>query len=671
MKKITILLLLISSQIIYAQKYELGKVTKEELEQTNHPTDSSAVAAILFNKGKTYFQYDQEKGFLLITEVETKIKIYKKEGLDWANKEVALYIGESDKEKVEFSKAYTYNLEKDKIEKTKLKSEGEFNEITNKNWAKKKIVMPNAREGSIIEYKYVLRSPFYSTFPYWHFQNSIPVDYSEYKTQIPEYFYYTAHKSGWIFPNEVKSKQANKIILTSNDRDSNSPSRYVKNTTFNREEINYIENHVTYTLENIPAIKEESYVNNITNYAVKVQHELSQTRFPNSPFKSYSITWENVAKNIYDSENFGSELKKSGYFEDEINKLLLNKTSQEDKINAIYEFVKDKVKWDNYNGIYCDKGVKKAYNERTGNVAEINLMLTAMLRHAGFEANPVLVSTRSNGISIFPSRTAFNYVIAAVELDNKIFLFDATSKFSTQNILPLRAINWMGRLIKKDGTSVAVDLFSKEISTENTTIISKIDEEGNITGKTREQKFHYNAYLYRENNNDLSNEQYQENLEKKRKGIEIDELSITNKNDINQPIVETYSFASNRFVEIIGERIYFSPMLFFELSENPFKLDKREYPIEFDYPFRETYNITITIPDGYTVESLPLSANLVLEKNYGFFKFRLSNSSNTIQLACSLEITNVIIPSQDYVTLKLFFKEIVTKQSEKIVLKRI
>jgi hypothetical protein len=37
-----------------------------------------------------------------------------------------------------------------------------------------------------------------------------------------------------------------------------------------------------------------------------------------------------------------------------------------------------------------------------------------MLRY-GLNANPVLVSTRSNGIAMFPNRTAFNYVIAAVE----------------------------------------------------------------------------------------------------------------------------------------------------------------------------------------------------------------------------------------------------------------
>jgi hypothetical protein len=63
-------------------------------------------------------------------------------------------------------------------------------------------------------------------------------------------------------------------------------------------------------------------------------------------------------------------------------------------------------------------------------VAEINLMLTAMLRYAGLDANPVLTSTRDNGIAVFPTRTAYNYVIASVKIADKQYLLDATSKYT-------------------------------------------------------------------------------------------------------------------------------------------------------------------------------------------------------------------------------------------------
>ncbi len=62
-------------------------------------------------------------------------------------------------ESVYISDALTYNLVNGKIEKTKLKSEGEFNEqVLNKFRSRKKITMPNVKEGSVLEYKYTIKT---------------------------------------------------------------------------------------------------------------------------------------------------------------------------------------------------------------------------------------------------------------------------------------------------------------------------------------------------------------------------------------------------------------------------------------------------------------------------------------------------------------------------------
>jgi hypothetical protein len=66
---------------------------------------------------------------------------------------------------------------------------------------------------------------------------------------------------------------------------------------------------------------EEALLINIDNYTASVSHELSMTKFPNQPFKSYSTDWNAVVKTIYD-DDFGPELNKSGYFEDDL-KLVL------------------------------------------------------------------------------------------------------------------------------------------------------------------------------------------------------------------------------------------------------------------------------------------------------------------------------------------------------------
>ena len=110
----------------FAQEYKLGKVTEAELIEKEHPIDKDAVAAYLFQNGKSYFTFTQNDGFKLITEVIVKLKIYKKEGLQYANHQYSYYVANNPKEQVFFDDAATYNLVNGKIEKTKLKKEGEF-----------------------------------------------------------------------------------------------------------------------------------------------------------------------------------------------------------------------------------------------------------------------------------------------------------------------------------------------------------------------------------------------------------------------------------------------------------------------------------------------------------------------------------------------------------------
>ncbi len=327
--------------------------------------------------------------------------------------------------------------------------------------------------------------------------------------------------------------------------------------------------------------------------------------------------------------------------------------------------------WNKYNSYSCDEGVKKAYQNKTGNAAEINLMLVAMLRHIGLDANPVLVSTRANGISIFPSRSAFNFVIASVTSDKGMVLLDATSKISSPNILPLYDLNWFGRMIRKDGTSELVDLMPKLVSDDVVNMLVSIDEQGQVSGKVREQYFDYAALNYRDRYLGLTKDSYLENLEKKYEGIEVSDFELTNDKIINEPIIEKYSIKSDNLVEKIGDKLYFEPLLHFTQAENPFKQETREYPIDFAFPFKDKYMLNIALPQGYQVESLPKSGSFTMANNYGSFNMSISNTDTQVQVVVNFIINTSIIPSEDYDTLKEFFKMVIDKQNEKVILKKI
>lgn len=620
-----------------AQVYELGKVTIAELEEKVHPKDSAAVAAVLFSKG----QVNIVRNGSSYSSVKKRIKIYKKDGNQWATVQVGFSAGNS--RYINITDVYTYNLVDGKIVKSKLKPDGEFIDKINTEYWIKKITFPDIKEGSVIEYQ-IKNEGGGLSIPDWNFQETIPVNYSEFKTIIPESFIFKRIVKGFFTP-KINAQIA--------------------------DTYGYMAMGTTYTLKDLPAIKKESYVNNTDNYRSGILYELEKITIPGQFYKAISSSWDVVSKNIYEFDSFGPELNKTGYFEDDLKLLLKGKVRFDEKITAILDYVKSNIKWNDRLGYGCEKGVRKAYKEKNGNSADINLMLTAMLRYAGLEANPILISTRSNGIAFFPTVSAFNCVIASVETSNGKILLDATDKFATPNVLPLRDLNWMGRLIRKDGTSEEIDLMPTKLSDHIVSLSYDVTEKGEISGKVKRQYSDYNALNFRNATQDEKEDLYLEKFENENKKIELSDYKRINEKDLLLPVSESFAFTGSNLSEVIDEKIYLNPMLFFLNEKNPFKQDKREYPVDFGFPFLDKYFINIKIPDNFTVESLPLSTAVVMENDLGVFRFNAAVTENRIQLSIVHQINEVIIPMTKYESLKEYYKIMIAKESEKIVLKRI
>jgi len=654
------ILLVLGTSKVSAQKYELGKVTIAELQEKVHAKDSSAPAAIIFKKGKTFFTYNNTNGFSANHVYEFKIKIYKKEGLKWADQKVRFYIGyeKLNEDRLEFSNAVTYNLENGAIVKTKLDNQGTFKKKVNKYWNEKTITLPNVKVGSIIEYKYVLKSENIVKLPDFDFQYEIPVDYFEYHTEIPEMYIY-------------KPILVGKIPITSESKFTHGSQNF-ENEHNQTRTLSYKQINSLYTAKDIPALTFEPYVNNIDNYRGSLQYELERVRFPEQPVKDYTMTWEGVASTIFKDESFGKELSKKDFLLEDVKKLLGNVESLSERLDIIFKFVQNKMNWNEENGYYTDKGVVKAYVEQTGNVAEINFILINMLKLAGIEVNPVLASTVENGVPFYPTRTGFNYVIAAAEIDGKQILLDATHKFTSPNILPLNVLNWKGRLIKKDGTSQEIDLYPVSFSREFSNTIAKLDASGKIEGKVKVQRTDYDAYNFRIHNADKNEENYLEKYEEELGDLKISDYKIENKKtNFSNPIVEFFSFTSDNQSEIIGGKIFLNPLLFFTRTKNPFTQEKRQMGIYFGYPTQEKININLNIPEGYIVESMPKPVRIVSEDKAIAYNFNISYDGNKIQINCIKEINSSIFAADEYTGLKDIFQKMLASQNEKIVLKKI
>ena len=658
-KFVLLSIMLVYNSNLLAQDLNLGKVTISELEETTHPNDTSAVAAFLFKKARTYFKYDANAGFIPIHEFEYKIKIYKKEGLDWANYIIPYYIGYENlnDDSVKFSNAITYNLEGKSINKTKLEKTVVFKKNINSRWSKATITMPNAKVGSVIEFKCTIKTENSFQFPTFKFQEQIPVNKVVYTTEIPQLLVYKAIITGY---DKVFSEEKLK------DGFQSFQDKYTQLINIAYKQIN-----TNYFAENMPAIESEVYIDNIENYMSTIKHELQKTKFPDQDEKKFADSWEDAAKYIYSDKKFGEELKQLLFTDKVYESILSPNFTETEKVAAILSYVKQTIKWNGDYGYDTKKGVKKALSDKTGNVAEINFALILYLRNANIKANPVLLSTKEHGVAEYPNIGFFNYVIVQAEIDGKKVLLDATKEFSYIDVLPLEALNWTGRLINENGSAEEINLVPQNKSNKIVNVIANITEQGLVTGNVKKNYSDYYAYQYRVGNQNNSNDALIEQLENKYKGIQIENYEVTNLSVFNQPVIESFAFSTSNAIEGIGDSFYFSPFLIFSEFFNPFTRETRKYPIDFIYPKQDKYYLTITIPEGFQVEFIPKNVLIEMPDKIASCKYIITTNGNQLQFQFSFTITQAMMHQDYYLYLKEFFQRIITLQNQKIILKKL
>ena len=651
-------------QSAVAQNYKFGKVSEEELAETSHASDPDAGAAILYRKTDTKFNYSQDGGFIVITEHHERIKIYNKEGYDLANQQIGLYQGSSEEETVTSLKAYTYNLIGGDIEESKLQGKGIFEEERSKTLKIKKFTMPDVQDGCIIEFKYTFTSPFYSTIDEFRFQESIPVDKVEMRFFAPEYLVYRTHGKGGI-PLGLTTEKKSRTIRYRYEEQTLARSTQTERGT---AEVEFTENGYLVSLENIPALREEPFSGNINNYISALQFELSYTKFPNSQVRNFATSWEDVAKKIYKSEGFGKELEITKYFKKDIDALLSGVTDPKEKMIKVFDFVKTKMTWNKYYGVYKDSGVKKAYSEGTGNVADINLMLTSMLNYAGVETNPILLSTKANGIPFFPTRTGFNYVIAGAILDNRLFLLDGADRAGSPSVLKANLLNWKGRMVRADGSSLLVDLLPPKPAVHTSLMNLEISEDLVVAGNSKNRFTGHYAKIQRARYRNLNEDEQSEKMEEDFESLEMIDHAFKGMRDYDKPLTLEYNFENEEAVEVIGNKMYVSPLLHLATGENYFKAENRTYPIDYIFPWSDKYNVSILIPEGYTVESLPEPLSISLSNNMGSFRYGVTQNAGKIIITFQNAIKTPVIGAEYYKDLQQYYKMILEKESEKIVL---
>lgn len=433
--------------------------------------------------------------------------------------------------------------------------------------------------------------------------------------------------------------------------------------------VNYQVNFYRWVINDVPAFREEPDMNTASNYTSAIEFELSSYKPPYGVIQNFTNTWEEINKDLMEDEDFGLQLNRTGFLKDEVQSV--NYGSPFDKMKAAFAVVRNHMKWDGRNRLYSD-GIRSAWDKQSGSCADINLALVVLLRQLGLEATPVILSTRSNGM-INPSQIMlgqFNYVIAMATIDGKNYMLDATEKACPWFMLPPRCINGQGRIIAS-GKTDWVDLNTSQKWEEAELLDLALATDGTMSGNISYTYSNYAALMQRSKIKvEARQEDFISKLENENPGLIIKNSEIQDLDSIDKPLREKYTVEiQNRCLQA-GPMLTFIPMLFEQILKNPFQIEERKYPVDFIYPQKTKYMLIIQIPDGYTVDEKPADMNVSLPDGVARFRFMSMVNGNRLQIVVETYINKSLFSGVEYKDLREFYKTMVTKQAESVVLKK-
>ncbi|MFD2936876.1 transglutaminase domain-containing protein [Spirosoma flavum] len=634
---------------------KFGKITPDQF--TNSTTDSTAEAVVLYDYGEVTFDNDPND-LWLVCQYRVRIQIRKKSAYDRATIQLMTRRGKMGQhEYVTDFDGYTYNLVNGNIAINRLAKTGHFTEKASDEAWFEKYTLPNVREGSIIDYQYTVRTPFgVSSNPRtWRFQQNIPVNWSEYRITIPDYFFYKMMLSGYL-------------TMTVNDRTSTTvdllPGQASVHATGYR-----------FAMKGVPAFREEAYMTTADDYLAKIDFELASYQVPGATgliSKNFSVGWEAMDKTLLDDIDFGGQIKRAGFLRETAKSLLTQQTDTLGRVTAAYDFIRRTIKWNDEDGLWSLDGIKKVFDNKKGNAADINLMLIALLREMAIDANPVILSTRAHGRinEDYALLRKFNYVIAQVSVGGKDLLLDATDPYLAPGMLPVHCLNGTGRLVHPT-TPRFISLLPAERDVEVHTGTFTLADDGEVAGTLVHSHGGYSAWSTRKQFTIDGKVKYLESLQQKHPVWQIEKADFLGTDLKATSFNINYTIAIPEACSKAGDRLYFKPMLTEAHTDNPFKESERLYPVDFGVLIDETFTATYTLPTGFRVEEMPKPTSIQLPENGGRFLYDVSvNATNQLRVVSRILLRRPMYFASEYGPLRELFSRIVAKHAEQVVLKR-
>jgi len=649
------------------KEYKFNPVSIADFNVQSPLIDSNVNAVVLADVGSSEFVGNNNGDFTLVFKQHRRIFLRNRNAFEAATVKIPVYLGANflTEEKFEDFDAATYTIENGQVLKTKLDKSGVFTEKLGRDRVFKKFTFPNLHEGCIIDYQYTIKSPFYTRLRQWVFQGQYPCLWSEYRVAIPSLFNYFTSQQGYV-PYTIDTVwsvyKTYSIVEQTGVSSSNNIYRISGNATM-----------ALWAIADVPAFKTENFTTTPDNYINKIKFQLGSITYSENNVRQVMKNWFETSTDLMKDEDFGLALKDPNGWLSDVAKPTASDTNEYLKIKRIYEYVKNTFKCNDHDALWLSQPLKKTFQNRSGNVADINILLTALLINHGYQASPVILSTRGHGFAneSSPWLSQYNYVISRVTADGQSYLLDASDEKLGFGRLPEECYNMSARVVDEK-MPVLIPLKPDDLAESKSTVVFVINsenEKNQMEGSFTSNLGYFESHDVREKLSGGKPEDLLKDIKKALPSdITIQNFTADSLKLYDNPVSVKFEFKYGTGDEDI---LYVNPMMGEGYSKNPFFAATRSYPVEMPYPVKEIYMLNMEIPKGYKVDELPKSARLKFNEDEGSFDYIISASPSGITLHCKLELKKATFKPADYDVLRDFFAFVVKKQAEQIVLKKI
>jgi len=618
-------------------------VPPDELKMTSEPKAPGAPAIILFR------QVDRDdRGHTAHEDVYFRIKILSEEGRKYADIEIPFYrregnIGSIHARTIE-PDGTMVNFNGKAFDKSIVKARGV-------QYMAKTFTLPDVQVGSILEYYYT--------------------------TDLSENFVFDSH---WILSNELFTKHAKFSLKPYTSDYIPIGVRWTWNklpagATPPAEAPNHV---VNLEASDIPAFQTEDYMPPENEMKSRVDFIYSEDSFEKDPDKY----WKKVGKKRNDQlESF---IGKRKAMDQAVAEIVSPGDSPEVKLQKIYSRVQqirntsyevEKTEQEQKRNKEKDPtNVETIWKKQYGNGAELTWLFLALARAAGFEASGMWLADRSNYF-FMPERMdgrRLDANVVVVKLNGKDVFLDPGAAFTPFGILPWVETAVKGLKLDKDGgTWLETALPAASDSEIQRKAQLKLGETGDLEGKLTVTYTGLEA----------SHRRVEERLadEAERKTFLEDEvkeaipaacdLELTNQPDwksSSTPLVAEYTLKVPGWVSGAGRRALLPVGLFAAREKHLFDHADRVHPIYFQYPFQRVDDVSIDLPLGWLITTVPKPQKLDVKAIS--YALEANNDKGTLHLSRVLDVDIVLLPSNTYATLRKVFQIVRTGDEEQVIL---